>query len=36
MTSGRFNAQQMIRLRDFVKRHELYQQFIAEDAAGKR
>jgi hypothetical protein len=35
-TGARFNMRQMVRLRDFVKRHELYDQFIAEDAAGKR
>lgn len=35
-TASRFNLKQMVRLRNFVKRHELYGQFIAEDAAGKR
>jgi hypothetical protein len=35
-TAGRFNTKQMVRLLDFVKRHELHDQFIAEDAAGKR
>jgi hypothetical protein len=35
-TAGRFNNRQMVRLLDFVKRHELHDQFIAEDAAGKR
>lgn len=35
-TASRFNIKQMVRLRDFVKRHGLYDQFIAEDADGKR
>lgn len=35
-TANRFFMKQMVRLRDFVKRQGLYDQFIAEDAAGKR
>ena len=35
-TAARFNMKQMVRLLDFVKRHELLDQFRAEDAAGKR
>ena len=30
------NLRQIMRLQDFIKRHNLWDQFIAEDAQGKR
>ena len=35
-TGGRFANQETIRLLDFIRRHDLADQFWAEDAAGKR
>ena len=35
-TSGEIIAEQAARQFSFIRRHELYQQFIDEDAAGKR
>jgi phage-related protein len=35
-TSSEVDATQMGRLLDFLERHNLYRQFLAEDEAGKR
>jgi hypothetical protein len=35
-TAARFNMKLMVRLFDFIKRHKLLDQFMAEDAAGQR
>ena len=35
-TAARFNMKLMVRLLDFIKRHKLLDQFMAEDAAGQR